>query len=266
MSMIRYAFVNGKSTEPFKGLKGFCPGCSKPVIAKCGTMNAHHWAHEQRFDCDPWWEPMTQWHINWQNHFPVEWREVIFRDEETKEFHRADVHTPHGLTIEFQHSFLSVEELTSRNEFYKKIIWIVDASCFKDRFQFTKEIPNPNSTSLLKYDFMVDHEGLANFGYFYLKKDRATFGPAMRAYSFEDEELSEVMEEFDKSEKLYWLFKWQHKRRAWLASTSPIFLDFGDEYIYWIRKRKQIDTHLLYIQKFTKANFLKKYSMQLDID
>ncbi|WP_090473655.1 competence protein CoiA [Mucilaginibacter sp. OK268] len=122
-----------------------CPGCGTKLIAKCGSVKIHHWAHQRRIDCDPWWEPMTQWHIDWQNKFPAAWREVIFRDEESGEFHRADINTPQGLTIEFQHSPLSNEELESRNSFYKKIIWVVNAQRFKEQFTFEKSIPNPAS-------------------------------------------------------------------------------------------------------------------------
>ncbi len=39
--------------------------------------------------------------------------------ERSGKFHRDDVHMSLGLTIEFQHSSLSVNELTSRNYFFK---------------------------------------------------------------------------------------------------------------------------------------------------
>ena len=74
---------------------------------------------------------MTQWHLDWQGYFPKEWREKVLRDEITGEYHRADVQTQQGITIEFQHSHLSIDELQSRNKFYKKWIWVVNAQNFK---------------------------------------------------------------------------------------------------------------------------------------
>ena len=68
----------------------------------------------------------------WKNQFPLEWQEKDFVDKATGEHHRADVHTPHGLTIEFQHSAIKPEEREAREFFYKKIIWIVDGSRLKN--------------------------------------------------------------------------------------------------------------------------------------
>ena len=47
-------------------------------------------------------------------------------DEKTGERHIADVKTPKGLVIEFQHSPIQSEELRSRETFYDNMIWIVD--------------------------------------------------------------------------------------------------------------------------------------------
>lgn len=204
--MIRYALVDGEIREPTSGLKGVCPGCGTKLTAKCGSLRIHHWAHQRRIDCDPWWEPMTQWHIDWQNKFPAAWREVIFRDEESGEFHRADIYTPQGLTIEFQYSPLSKEELESRNSFYKKIIWVVNAQRLKEQFTFEKSIPNPASPLLAGYNFGVFPDGLAKHALFYLKEELSAHGPAVRIYSLQDDELKEVSNDYDKAQKLYWLF------------------------------------------------------------
>ena len=103
---------------------GECPCCSSELIAKCGEVYIHHWAHKKKCD-DHWWENETEWHRNWKNEFPSDWQEVIHRDK-TGEKHIADVKTSEGWTIEFQHSYLKPEERRSRNHFYKKLIWVVD--------------------------------------------------------------------------------------------------------------------------------------------
>ena len=46
--MQRYANVNGEKRLPFPKGRGTCPCCSALLIAKCGQLNAHHWAHESR--------------------------------------------------------------------------------------------------------------------------------------------------------------------------------------------------------------------------
>ena len=58
--------------------------------------------------------------------FPEDWHEVVHTDEQTGERHVADVKTPSGLVIEFQHSPLDYEELMSREAFYQDMIWVVD--------------------------------------------------------------------------------------------------------------------------------------------
>ena len=258
--MIRYAKVDGHLSEPATGLKGICPGCGKSLISKCGLIKIHHWAHKQRIDCDSWWEPMTEWHLEWQNEFPIAWREVIFRDEQTGEFHRADVHTQKGLTIEFQNSPLLFQELKSRNTFYKKIIWVVNAQRFQGKFEFTNVTPNPASSLLANYNFYVDANGLAKDVLFMLKDDGRDPRKLGRIYCLLDEELELAADEFYNSEKKYCLFNWKNKHIGWLLSDAPVFLDFGHEFLYWIKKRAQLPTPLLYLQIVSKSDFLSKYA------
>ena len=124
---MKYALVNGVKTTPEKGLKGQCQLCSADVVAKCGDIKVHHWAHKSKIECDKWWESETQWHRNWKNCFPVEWQEIVHRAS-SGEKHIADVKTPHGLVVEFQHSHISREERDSRESFYEHMIWIVDGT------------------------------------------------------------------------------------------------------------------------------------------
>lgn len=126
---MRFALINDKLTEAMPGLvDAVCPGCGASVIAKCGIQKTHHWAHKNMRMCDSWWETETEWHRAWKNKFPAEWQEVFFPDEQTGEKHIADVRTEHGLVIEFQHSFINPEERISREEFYKKMVWVVDGT------------------------------------------------------------------------------------------------------------------------------------------
>ena len=120
---MKYALVKGERQEAQPDISGTCPCCDSPVIAKCGEIRMHHWAH--RGMCDPWWEGETEWHREWKGFFPKEWQEVV-HFAENGEKHIADVKTDQGYVVEFQHSYIKPEEINSREDFYKKIIWIID--------------------------------------------------------------------------------------------------------------------------------------------
>jgi hypothetical protein len=86
-----------------------------------------HWAHQRGRICDKWWENETNWHRAWKGQFPNDWQEIVHRAD-SGEKHIADVKTPAGWAIEFQHSYIGPEERRSRNAFYGKLIWVVDAT------------------------------------------------------------------------------------------------------------------------------------------
>ena len=124
---MKYALVNNIKSEATKGAVGICQGCEAELIAKCGEVKVDHWSHKGRRNCDPWWENETEWHRSWKNNFDKDWQEVFHRDSETSEKHIADVKTDEGWVVEFQYSYIRPEERRSRNEFYKKIVWVVNA-------------------------------------------------------------------------------------------------------------------------------------------
>lgn len=121
------ALVNNNRVPAEPGLKGLCPGCLRPVEAKCGKIRAWYWSHRGKRMCDKWWEPETEWHRAWKDRFPREWQEYIHHDQ-SGEKHIADVRTPQGLIIEFQHSHLDPKERTVRERFYGNMVWVVDGS------------------------------------------------------------------------------------------------------------------------------------------
>jgi competence protein CoiA len=123
---MQYAIRFGERVEPTPGGEGQCPCCGNELIAHCGAQKIWHWKHKGRRDCDPWWENEGEWHRAWKRLFPDEWREVPVDDADGKPIHRADVKTPSGIVIEFQHSFLSAEKKLDREQFYRDMIWVVD--------------------------------------------------------------------------------------------------------------------------------------------
>ena len=119
---MQYALVNGTRAEATKGAKGVCPGCARSVLAKCGEIMVHHWAHQAAESCDFEREGMTKWHLDWQKEFPEHMREVVLGP------HRADVKTDHWV-IEFQHSSISHEKVRERTDHWSKdsqVLWVAN--------------------------------------------------------------------------------------------------------------------------------------------
>ena len=125
---MRYALAGGQRVEAYAGGSGMCRRCNGEVIAKCGTHRVAHWAHRGMRDCDTWGEKETDWHRAWKNNFPAEYQEFIQHDGQSGERHIADVRTPHGLVIEFQHSHLDPLERVKRERFYGNMVWVVDGT------------------------------------------------------------------------------------------------------------------------------------------
>ncbi len=123
---------NHTKIRPNKGKHALCPYCFGKVKAVCGDINIHHWRHGVTSNCDPWKENETEWHRNWKECFPEDWREVIIKNSEEK--HIADLLTENGLVVEFQNSSISNRTIQIRENFYNKMVWVINAEHFKDNF------------------------------------------------------------------------------------------------------------------------------------
>lgn len=127
--------ADGKKIEPCLGGKATCPLCKTEVKAKCGTVNAWHWAHTTLKDCDIWKEPETLWHIEMKSLFDFESREVV------QDNHRADVLNK-GHVLEFQRSSISAPNIFAREmwwtAFYPSFAWVLCGSDFQENFQWRK--------------------------------------------------------------------------------------------------------------------------------
>ncbi|MDW9542639.1 hypothetical protein GOA55_10410 [Sinorhizobium meliloti] len=127
---MKYALVEGIRLEATAGVRGTCPGCSSPMIPKCGLKRLHHWAHKSTIACDQWWEPETEWHRGWKNQFPPEWQEIRHAAS-NGDVHIADVKTASGSVLEFQYSAITPQERASREAFYGRMVWIVNGNRLK---------------------------------------------------------------------------------------------------------------------------------------
>ncbi|MBX2907887.1 MAG: hypothetical protein KF744_17715 [Taibaiella sp.] len=248
---MQYALVKGIRTEPTKGEKGICEGCSSEVIAKCGSVKIHHWAHKNIEDCDSWYEPETQWHRNWKNRFPMEYREVSFTNPITNEKHRADIHTSKGVTIEFQNSPISLDEVRSRDTFYRNLIWVVNGVKFKGGFKLTCSIPNPRT-------FLLDNlELLTNTNANEILFQQPGSDEILNIFS---PQLENVLLSLEGVETPYRMFNWKNKHSVWFATTSEVFIDIGEEVLYWLKKRVQFTSPFWYIQLVQREEFISRYS------
>jgi competence protein CoiA len=119
---MRLAKLDGLRILASPKARAICPGCDGEVIAKCGDEKVWHWAHKA-YDCDLWHENESEWHAGWKDRFPSTWQEVLIPP------HRADVKTP-KLVLELQASPISCYEIREREEFYKNMVWLINARDF----------------------------------------------------------------------------------------------------------------------------------------
>lgn len=117
-----YAKVGIKKQRARPELKGICPVCGTEVIPKCGSQVTWHWAHVRRQDCDSWSEPISPWHVSWQEIVLPEYAEVVLGA------HRADIVGNADTVIELQHSSINSEEIRERELFYGNMVWLFDAT------------------------------------------------------------------------------------------------------------------------------------------
>ena len=200
-----YADTPDGRAEAAPGLEGTCPSCGHPCRPKCGQLVIWHWAHHARADCDPWSEPMTEWHRGWQLAVPADRREVVMG------LHRADVVTASGGVVEIQHSPISPGEIAAREEFYgDRMAWIFDATtaaitvgpglpvlanrpCGCADEQCAKIWMTPGLACI------CGHDGCRGY------MEARRWEPSAEAR-----------------------FRWKHPRQSLAACRRPVFLDLGD--------------------------------------
>lgn len=114
----------GEKIRAARGVAGCCPSCGEGLIAKCGDIKIHHWAHKADGECDDWSEPESDWHLYWKSLVPPAHCEVVIQRESIR--HRADIVTTTGKVIELQHSQISPQEIAEREKFYRNMVWLFD--------------------------------------------------------------------------------------------------------------------------------------------
>jgi hypothetical protein len=206
---MKWADLDGVRTEARPGAVGKCPSCASEVIAKCGEIVCHHWAHKVK-DCDPWSEPESEWHRSWKALFPPEMQEVVIGP------HRADVLTAKGV-IEFQRSPISSAEIKKREAFYGKMVWVVDASKFSFDAETIWRWSRWKTLEAWKPKYKVDL-----FSLFDLLNDNAAFphlNPSQLA-------VQESVDKWFKQDRIkHPCLRWLWPRKSWQAATKTLIFD-----------------------------------------
>lgn len=255
---MQLALVDGESTEPFPKGRGKCPICDSELGAKCGSRVMHHWAHIHQRNCDPWWENETPWHREWKNLYHISCREVSHTAIDG-EIHRADVKTPSGIIIEFQHSALNDEERIAREKFYDNLVWVLDGSVFSKNFDIYHMLPAPDSAIAKDVVWMKAERHMegANKGIFHrLSEVQKTDPGATKATVSWGQvfRLREIEKEVSASYRGHHQYDWVKPRRTWLAAKCPVYIDFGGEHL--VKLCIYDDSGLLCIQFVAKKKFL----------
>ncbi|MDF0716966.1 competence protein CoiA family protein [Muricauda sp. 334s03] len=173
---MRYAIndKNEKIEVSFSGEVAVCEICKVNVKGRKGEQRIKHWYHHEakRIDCDDWHEPISEWHLTWQNLFPAKNREVTIMKDGIS--HRADILLDNGLVIEVQNSPLKLMEVRKRERFYGRnnLIWILNGDTLAKNsmlkkdvlvFRFMLSISIPKSLGPVReYDFKELLEEIEN--------------------------------------------------------------------------------------------------------
>ena len=224
------------------------------MIAKCGPRIIHHWAHKGQRDCDPWWENETEWHREWKNLFPVSCREITHIASDG-EIHRADIKTPTGIYIEVQHSNMTDAERVSREAFYQNLVWIIDGRGFRDNFDLYHLLPDSKSEIAADLVWYPAQRGMngANEGIFWRRSENPDVisgsGSMVLVHPFRDIH-DEVMASYCGHQQ----YDWVRPRKTWLSASCPVYVDFGDEWLF--RLEKYGGTNLSCVFRLAKRKFL----------
>lgn len=98
----------------------YCPACGAELILKRGNIKTHHFAHKSLIDCDTFNHDMSEWHLNWQETFPKENREVVIKMDIPENVYRDNIYYLMGETLEEYNDFTLREERGELKTFHIK--------------------------------------------------------------------------------------------------------------------------------------------------
>ncbi len=280
----------GQRVKAIPNGRAICPNCKSLVIAKCGDFNLWHWAHDNIENCDNWtYEPKTEWHVKWQNLFNENQREVFI--SKFSETHIADILTETKLVIEIQNSSITSTEVFERENFYDRMIWVINSKEFihnlilkEFKYDLYKEVwfrwVNQYATGdekafaiIVPYDDMHDRilPILKTSKYkkaFDKKKDTEFWYNQRKKFQqpLEKEILNafaayvldtKMVNDLDDDKHYPTNIKWLHLRKTWTSATKPLFIDLNNGYLLYIKTLYENGNG--FGKVISKRAFLKKY-------
>lgn len=118
-----------------------CECCDQEVVFRdCDDRTRiSHFAHKVASECENWDNKMTEYHIDFQNRFEEQYREVVM--EINGEKHRADIKF-YNIVLEIQNSKISRKNIIKRNNFYANnnlLIWVFNVNECVERINIIDE-------------------------------------------------------------------------------------------------------------------------------
>jgi len=221
-----YAILNNEKIPATPKALAKCPLCQMEVFSKCGEINIWHWSHKKHESCDNWYEPETQWHLNWKEVFGKDRTEIVIIKDGIKHF--ADIQSENYVIIELQNSPLKNNAIRQREEFYgERMLWVINGTSFIFNFRMYED-------SFLK-DWMRFQDGYVN----------------LKTGEFQSNIVI----------KRNIKFEWSYARKSWQDANRPIFIDFGGDSIF--RVLKGMGTSSGIGIKVKKSSFVQKYKGDL---
>lgn len=147
------AVLDGQLARGQRGRRASCPGCRGEVYGREPQDAIAHWAHmptlDQSQECG-WDHGMTEWHRVWQSR-----RTDLAFIEVYRKPHRADVINAANVVIEFQHSYISHEDMWEREQFWGTGIWVLDGTAMNTDDDRARVLvtgrPNPHDDSWVEF-------------------------------------------------------------------------------------------------------------------
>lgn len=222
-----FATVNGEKIQAKPKTIGICPLCEQTVFSKCGEIIVWHWAHKKDEGCDSWYEPETQWHKNWKLIFGRDNCEIVIKKEGIR--HIADIRTKQDVIIELQNSPILRPIIRKRETFYgERMIWIINGKNFKDNFDI-----HP---------------------YIFSDREYYRFNNPLSP-EFRSVEMNSLQKQLS--------FRWDRPRKSWAKVQRNVFIDFGDDQLFWVRGG--MGTSFGKGVQISKEQFVRKYEGDLDL-
>lgn len=250
---MEFAIVHGQRTPAQPTITGSCEHCGRRMTAKCGRKIIWHWAHAGKKYCDPWWENETAWHREWKSYFSEDWREQRRFDCENNEWQIADVLSGDGTVVEFQNSPMPLDELQSREKFYKKMIWIVNGEKFFSSFHVLGRLPAPVEEWVDDVVFYPQRRHQAG-NLFYRRSENPDVGEGEMVLI---RGTQEIQSQIDAAYIGHHFYDWVKPHSVWFASTMPVYLDFGDDYLWHLTRYGQHD--LQCAQAVSKSSIVSRF-------